>query len=128
MSLARYSFLVVAVALATLALAWPLSPRAFESRGAAAILLGTTIAALNTIAAYGLLRWARGRSFALFMRAVLGGMAARVALMLGALLLGVRVLELPQLPLVVALLAYFALFLTIELAIVQRPAPAGAVR
>jgi hypothetical protein len=75
----------------------------------------------------GLLAWSRRRSHAAFLRALLGGMVGRMALMLGAVALGLVALELPQVPLVVGLLAHFVMFLALELTIVHREwKPAGA--
>jgi len=45
--------------------------------------------------------------------AVLGGMVGRVALMLGAVVVGILGLGLPRLPLVASLLGYFMLFLVL---------------
>ena len=66
------------------------------------------------------LRWSAGRSTTAFLRAVLGGMLARMALMLAAVLAGLLALGLPRLPLAFSLLSYFALFLTMELTILHR--------
>ena len=64
--------------------------------------------------------WSRQRSTQAFFAAVLGGMVGRMAFMLGAVVLGVLVLGLPRLPLVVSLLAYFTLFLGLELTVQHR--------
>jgi hypothetical protein len=127
-SLARYSILVAVVVLMTLALAWAVASRELAARARWAVLLGAAIAVCNTLAAHALLRWSQGRPFAVFMRTVLGGMAARMALMLAALVAGVKALGLPQLPLAVALLSYFALFLAIEILNLSRPRAAGEPR
>ena len=85
-----------------------------------------TLAAANAVAAYALVRWSEHRPMRMFFRAILGGMAARMAVMLLAVLAGVRWLHLPPLPLVISLLGYFVLFLVMELAILQRrPTLAG---
>src|SRR3990172_6003389 len=65
--------------------------------------------------------WAGGTGWA-----GLGGMVGRMALMLAAVLVGVLVLGLPRLPLVVSLLAYFALFLAMELAVQHQHARRSA--
>jgi len=91
-----------------------------------AIAFGAALATLNTLAAHALLTWSEHRSTKVFMGAVLGGMAARLALMLGAVVAGVLGLGLPRLPLVVSLLAYFALFQALELTLQQRHARRAA--
>ncbi len=129
MSLGRYSILVLGVILATVALAWPLALRALDARGRWAVAFGAAIAALNTTAAHALVRWSRGRSTVAFLRAVLGGMVGRMAVMLAALLAGILALGLPRLQLAASLLSYFMLFLILELALVHRShEPTGAAR
>ncbi len=96
MSLGRYSILVLGVVVATLGLAWPLVLRRLDAPARWAVALGATIAVLNTMAAHALVRWSAGRSTRAFLRAVLGGMIARMALMLAALLAGVLLLGLPR--------------------------------
>ena len=87
---------------------------------ALAIFFGAALATLNTLAAHALVSWSERRSTQAFIGAVLGGMLGRMAFMLGAVVLGVLVLGLPRLPLVVSLLAYFTLFLVMELTVQHR--------
>jgi hypothetical protein len=117
-SLLRYSILVLAVATATLAAVVRLAPA--EAGARLAIFFGAALATLNTLAAHALVSWTERRSTQAFMGAVLGGMLGRMALLLGAVVLGVLGLGLPRLPLVVSLLAYFTLFLVIELTVQHR--------
>ena len=113
MSLFRYSILVLAVAGATLAAAALVVPSGTPVL--TAVAFGAALATLNTLAAHALVEWSERRSTKVFLGAVLGGMVGRLALMLGAVVVGVLVLDLPRLPLVVSLLGYFALFLILEL-------------
>ncbi len=71
--------------------------------------------------------WSASRSTGVFMKAVLGGMVARMGLMLAAVVAGVLVFDLPKVPLAISLLAFFVLFLVLELTILHRltSAPAG---
>ncbi len=118
MSLLRYSLLVFAVAAASLLTAALVMPR---GEGVLrAVAFGAALATLNTLATHALVRWSERRSTTVFFGAVLGGMLGRMALMLAAVLVGVLVLELPQLPLVVSLLGHFVLFLILELTIQHR--------
>ena len=92
-----------------------------------AFAFGAGLAGLNAVGSMGLVAWSRGRSHAAFMRALLGGMVGRMALMLGAVALGLVALDLPRVPLVIGLLGHFVVFLALELAIVHRNwNPAGA--
>jgi hypothetical protein len=116
-TLGRYSFLVLALVGVSFALLWPVLP--LDGAGRAAAALGVVLAAANAVAAYFLVVWSESRPTTAFFRAVLGGMAGRMAFLLGSLLVGVLVLDLPKVPLATSLLAYFAVLLVVELAIVH---------
>ena len=120
MTLLRYSIFVLLVVTATLAAFVLLAPADAPAR--VAIFFGAALATLNTLAAHGLVSWSRQRSTQAFFAAVLGGMVGRMAFMLGAVVLAVLVLGLPRLPLIVSLLAYFTLFLGLELTLQHRNA------
>ncbi len=122
MSLGKYAILVFGVLIVTLGLAWPLALRRLDAPGRWAVAFGGLIAVLNTTAAHALLRRAVGRSTAVFLRTLLGGMLGRMALMLGAVLVGVLLLDLPRLPLASSLLSYFVAFLALELSLLHRQA------
>ena len=120
MTLVRYALMALAVTAGSLGLLWPLLLRWLHPAGRRAALVGAGLAVVNTVAAYGLVRWSGGRSVNTFMTAVLGGMLGRMALMLGAVVAAVLVLDLPEVPLAVSLLSYFVLFLVVELRILHR--------
>jgi hypothetical protein len=119
-SLVRYSILVLGVALGTLVLSWPFVLRRLDLSARAAVLFGLAVALANTIAAHALVRWSAGRSTTAFLRAVLGGMVGRMAVMLAAVVAGLLALGLPRIPLAFSLLSYFVVFLTMELTILHR--------
>ena len=124
MTLARYTAVVLGAVGASLCAAWPLL--AAEARPA--VLTGALLAALNTVCAYFLALWSAGRSNNAFFTAVLGGMLARMTVLLGALLVGVLLVGLPKLPLTFSLLAYFVAFLVLELAVLSRRATGASAR
>jgi hypothetical protein len=76
--LARYTAVVLGAVGASLCAAWPFLPG--ESR--LAVLTGALLAAANTICAYFLARWSAGRANQAFFTAVLGGMLARMTVLL----------------------------------------------
>jgi len=119
-SFARYAQLVTAVAGVSLALLWPFSGR-MGAGGWPAAAWGAALAVLNTLAAYRLVRWSDGKPTVAFFRAVLGGMLVRMALLLVAVVLLLRVAGLPTAPFVVSLLGHFAAFLVLETAVLSRP-------
>jgi hypothetical protein len=113
---ARYLAVVLGAVGASLCAAWPaLAPEARP-----AVLAGALLAAANTTLAYFLALWSAGRSNNTFFVAVLGGMLARMTVLLGAVLVGVLVVGLPKLPLIFSLLTYFVAFLVLELAVLSR--------
>jgi len=122
--------LVLGTLLLSLGPARLLFPGALDAADRWAVLYGGCLAAANAVAAYALVRWSEHRPMRMFFRAILGGMAARMAVMLLAVAAGVKWLHLPPLPLAVSLLGYFVLFLVMEVVILQRHprVAAGAAR
>lgn len=119
MSAPRYLLIVTAATAASLAVVWPLVAGA--GPGAQhAVGFGGALAAVNTVAAYGLARWSAHRSPNVFLGAVLGGMFGRMAVMLVAVVVGVLALGLPRLPLAISVLVYFTAFLFLELLLIHR--------
>jgi len=117
MSAGRYVLLVTALLAATLALALP----ALGSAGSReAVVFGGLLAWANSGLAYFLARWSSSRSQNVFLGAVLGGMVGRMALLLGAVVVGILVFGMPRLPLAIAVLSYFTAFLAIELSLLHR--------
>jgi hypothetical protein len=120
MSLGRYALVVLALLGGSLGLAWPTLRVSLDAQGRRAALLGSGIAAANTLLAYATTVWAERRSTRVFLGAVLGGMLGRMGLMLLAVVLAVTGLGLPKVPLAVSLLGYFVVFLVIELSLLHR--------
>jgi hypothetical protein len=126
LTLGKYTMLVLGVVAVAAAVASPLGLRGLDGPARAAVAYGTAIAVLNTLAAHALVVWSEGRSTTTFLRAVLGGMAGRMAVALAAVVVGILALGLPRLPLVVALLCFFVVFLIMELSILHRHKGAAA--
>lgn len=118
MSFTRYAAIVGGVVGAALGVAAGLPSLEPPARVAAA--LGVVLAGANSLAAYALALWARTRPTVAFMRAVLGGMIARLAVVLGTVVVAVLVFGLPRVPLAVSLLASFAVLLVFELSVLHR--------
>ena len=126
MSFGRYAALVLGVVAVSQAVVGMLFRGRLEPAALYGMVLGAALAAVNTLAAYGLVLWAQRRSTNTFMGAVLGGMVGRMGLMLAAVVAGVLVLGLPKVPLAISLLAYFVLFLVFEIAVLQKQRPGAA--
>lgn len=128
MSLARYALIVVlTVTLSSLLLSMVAGP-ALGDAGLRATLFGGALAAVNTLVAFGLLRFGEKRSTKVFLGAVLGGMVGRMAVMLAAVVAAILYLGLPRVPLAVSLLSYFVLFLILELRVVHKHTTPQAAR
>ncbi len=127
MSLGKYSLLVIGVAVSSLLLAWPLVLRRMDGAGRWAAFYGSGLALVNTILAHFIVLWSDRRSTNVFLGAVLGGMVGRMGLLLVAVVTGIVFLDLPKVPLAVALLVYFVLFLVVELTILHRRTPKQAL-
>jgi hypothetical protein len=127
MSFGRYAALVLGVVAVSQAVVGLLFRDRLERAALYGMVLGAVLAAVNTLAAYGLVLWAQRRSTNTFMGAVLGGMVGRMGLMLAAVVASVLLLGLPKVPLAVSLLAYFVLFLVFEIAVLQKQRPGAAV-
>jgi hypothetical protein len=119
-SLGKYVLVVLAVVGGSQVLLWPLLAPALGPAGWLATVAGGGLAAANAVVAHGLVVWSAGRSANVFMRAVLGGMVGRMAVMLAAVVALVLGLGLPKVPLAVSLLSYFVFFLAIELTVLHK--------
>ena len=123
MSSTRYATVVLGTVAVTLAAAWP----ALAAEWRAAVLAGAALASVNTVLAYAVAIGTMDRSPNVFLGAVLGGMVARMGLMLVAFVIAVRMGDLPAVPLAASLLVYFVGFLVFELALLHRRTSARMV-
>jgi hypothetical protein len=129
-SVARYTATVAIVVASSLgAVVLGLRGR-LDPADVTALVVGAVLALANSVAAYGLVSWSAERSTAWFFRAILGGMLARMTFLLAAVVVGILFLDLPRLPLVFSLLAYFVALLVFELAVIARRVsqPAGRIQ
>jgi hypothetical protein len=118
-SFSRYAQVVTAVAGVSLALLWPVAG-ALGPGGWFAAAWGAALAVLNTLAAYGLVRWSEGRTTVWFFRAILGGMLVRMTLLLAAVAVALLGFGLRPGPFIVSLLGHFVAFLGLETAVLSR--------
>jgi hypothetical protein len=125
-SLAKYSKIVSGIALGSLAFLLLALRGAVQPASLWAVALGVGLAASNGVAAYALIRWSARRSNQAFFRAILGGMAARMALMLGTVAAAIALGGIPPVPLIASLLSYVLLFLVTEIVALGGKAPVRA--
>jgi hypothetical protein len=115
-SFGRYAGIVLGLTGGSCVLVVPL----LSQPARAAAVLGGALAALNTLAAYGLALWSRPRSTKAFLVSVLGGMVGRMGLLLTAVVVALLVFGVPRLPFVISLLSYFVVFLVFELGVLHK--------
>jgi hypothetical protein len=111
----RYALVVVSILAVTLVGASALLGGRLTSWELWAVVFGGAVAASNALLAHALALRSRGRSVGVFLKLVLGGMAARMVLVLAAVLVAVLALDLSPAPLVVSLIGHFAVFLALEI-------------
>jgi hypothetical protein len=101
------------------AAAYPLI-RFADGEMAAAVMAGAVLSTLNALAGFLLIEYSFGRSYTLFLKAVLGGMGVRLAVMLGVMLLLIQVGGISVVPFVLSLLGLYAVFLVLEILYLQK--------
>ncbi len=92
--------------------------------GSAEILLavgvGAFLSTINVMLGFFAIEYSFERSYTTFLKAVLGGMGVRMALMLTALLVLIKFVGLHAVALTVSLLSLYLVFLVLELVFIQR--------
>ena len=107
----------------TLVAAYPLA-RYGNRETVVAAAVGALLSTVNVLAGYLTIEYSFEKSSTTFLKAVLGGMGVRMALMLGALLVSIEVVRLNAVALTVSLLSFYAVFLTMEILFLQKKAAA----
>lgn len=109
--------------LGTLAAAYPLA-RYGSMETVVAAAVGALLSTVNVLAGYLTIEYSFEKSYTTFLKTVLGGMGVRMALMLGALLISIKVIELNAAALTVSLLSFYVIFLAMEIFFLQKKATA----
>jgi len=81
---------------------------------------GALLSTLNVLAGYLTIEYAFEKSYTTFLKAVLGGMGIRLALMLGALLVLILVVRLDAVALTLSVLGFYLVYLVLEILYLQR--------
>jgi hypothetical protein len=85
-----------------------------------AAIVGAMLSAANVVAGFLAIEYSFEKSYTTFLKAVLGGMGIRMALLLGTLALLIRFSRLETIPLVVSVLSFYTMFLVLEIFYIQR--------
>jgi hypothetical protein len=84
-----------------------------------AVLAGTALSTVNVLAGFLTIEYAFERSYTTFLKAVLGGMGIRMALMLGALLVCILGFRLHTLAVTIGMMVPYSVFLVLEILFLQ---------
>jgi hypothetical protein len=98
--------------------AYPLAAAGDRSVVTAAIA-GAILATVNVLLGYAAIEVSFDKSTATFFRYVLGGMGLRMFLMAGILVVLIKVLEFPTVPLIASMGILYVIFLTMEILYIQ---------
>lgn len=85
-----------------------------------AVLTGTALSTVNVLAGFLTVEYAFHRSYTTFLKAVLGGMGIRMALMLGALVVCILGFRLPTLAVTIGMMVPYSVFLVLEILFLQQ--------
>jgi len=105
--------------LAAALLGWPLAVYA-TAEVRVAVASGAAVAGANVLLGYIAIRYAFGRSYTTFLKAVLGGMGIRLLFMLGAFTLLLVAFRMHAVALTCSLLGFYAVFMILEIVFLQR--------
>jgi len=87
---------------------------------AVAVGVGAALSTVNVLIGFLTIEYAFERSYTTFLKAVLGGMGVRMLVMLGATALLITVGRLHALALTVSLLAFYLVYMILEILFIQR--------
>jgi hypothetical protein len=85
-----------------------------------AVVTGALLAAVNALAGYRAITFARGRSYTTFLKVVLGGSGIRMAVVLAIMILLIKAAGMHPVALTVSLLGFYTVFLILEIVCIQR--------
>ena len=103
------TFCVIAAAAAYPVLTWG------SAAVATAVVVGGVLSTCNVLLGFMMIEYGFGKSYTIFLKAVLGGMGLRMALMLGALLVLILVFHLHAVALTVTVVSLTMIYLVLEI-------------
>jgi hypothetical protein len=83
------------------------------------VVVGALLSMVNVLAGFFAVEYSLNRSYTTMLKAVLGGMGIRLAIMLGMLVLLIKVAGLHAVALVVSLLSFYVVYLVLEVLYIQ---------
>ncbi len=85
-----------------------------------AAVTGAVLSTANSLAGYLAMSYALDKSFSTLMKAVIGGMGIRMAVLLGAMVVLIKLCGMNAVALVVSLLSYYTVFFVLEILFIHR--------
>jgi len=82
--------------------------------------IGAALSTINVIAGYLAIEYSIDKSYTTFLKAVLGGMGIRMAVMLGMLVLLIKGVGMHAVALTTSVLVSYAVYLVIEIVFIQK--------
>lgn len=104
---------------ASLVAAYPLAHYGSRETVIAAVV-GALLSTVNVLAGFLTIEYSFDKSHTTFLKAVLGGMGVRMAVLLGALIFSIKVVELEVVPLTITLLSFYLVYLGMEILYLQK--------
>jgi hypothetical protein len=111
--------IAIVLGVAGVALAYPLY-RLGSGDVVVAVVVGALLSTANVLAGFLMIELTFEKSYSSFLKAVLGGMGIRMALLLGLMALGIAVLHLDTLWFSGSLLGFYLLYLVLEILYLQK--------
>jgi hypothetical protein len=108
----------VVVLIAAAVLSYPLL-RFASPAVVVAVVAGAVMSTLNALLGYVSIEYAFGKSYTTFLKVVIGGMGVRMLGMLGIMLVLILVFRVQPLPLTLAMLAFYLVYLVLEILFIQ---------
>lgn len=85
-----------------------------------AIAIGAGLSTLNVLAGFLAIEYSFGRSHTTFLKVVLGGMGVRMAFLLGAILVLIKLAGVNTVALTSSLFCFYVIFIVLEIAFIKR--------
>lgn len=85
-----------------------------------AAAVGAFLSTVNVLLGYVAIEYSFGKSYSTFLKMVLGGMGVRMAVLLAALVILIKLFDLHAVALTVSMLTFYLIYLVLEILFIQR--------
>jgi hypothetical protein len=118
----RFPFQIVVTLVVGLAIGFGVMKlmRADSAEILTAVIVGAVLSTVNVMSGFLAIEYSLEKSYATFLKAVLGGMGIRMVVMLGAIVLLIKYGGYHTVGLVVSVLSFYAVYLVLEIFYIQK--------